>query len=70
MTKSIITITADGEKGLDVRLVFEPAAKTTGPMTHDQAAAMAALKAIKAWAAGEGVEEVPDDHELWEGSKS
>jgi hypothetical protein len=48
MTQSTITITDPGDgSDLDVRLEFHPNAKTKGPMTPDQALAMAALKAIK-----------------------
>lgn len=53
-TKSIITITDNGTGSLDVKLEFEPAAKTEGPMTIDQHAAFTGLKAIQDWASAAG----------------
>jgi hypothetical protein len=64
MTKSTLTIAHDADGKLDVRLEFEPEANTTGPMTPDQSAAMAALEAVRNWCAGDRHEDdVPVEDE-------
>jgi hypothetical protein len=47
ITKSVITITADEEGEVSIKLEFSPSAATKGPMTVDQALAMRAVKAMR-----------------------